>query len=105
MLLYTRKAGCIISVPFANYNIGDGIMNKMKQIRYEKNLSLRGLEKICGISKTHLSRIENGKTDPTLSTMCIIARGLEVNIWDIWSCEEVPDDNNEQGTDEHEDKS
>ena len=60
----------------------------MKKIRNDKKITLRELEKICAISKTHLSRIENGKTDPTLSTMCAIAHGLETNIWDIWGCDE-----------------
>ncbi|HAI38788.1 MAG TPA: DNA-binding protein, partial [Maribacter sp.] len=37
---------------------------KLKQIRTEKDLSLFGLSKICGLSKSYLNEIEKGKKYP-----------------------------------------
>jgi len=51
----------------------------LKQIRVEKNISLRKLSEITGISKGHLSRIENGETMPTILTIERIAVALKVD--------------------------
>ena len=37
---------------------------KLKQIRTEKNLSLFGLSKLSGLSKSYLNEIEKGKKYP-----------------------------------------
>ena len=63
------------------------IINKLNAIRQERNLSLRELEKISGISRTQLNRIENGQSDPTLKTMCRIAKALNMKIEEVFWCE------------------
>ena len=37
---------------------------KLKQIRTDKGLSLFGLSKLSGLSKSYLNEIEKGKTTP-----------------------------------------
>ena len=37
---------------------------KIKQIRTEKDLSLFGLSKLCGLSKSYLNEIEKEKSTP-----------------------------------------
>lgn len=51
----------------------------LRQIREEKNISLRRLASMTGISKGHLSRIENGETMPTILTIERIAIALKVD--------------------------
>lgn len=68
------------------YLRGD-IMNRLNEIRDARNLSLRELAKATGISKAQLNRIENGQSDPTLKTMCRIAKALNMKIEDIFWCD------------------
>lgn len=62
-------------------------MNKLHEIREEKRISLRDLAKLTGVSKTQINEIENGQSDPTLKTMCRIARALNMKIEDIFWCD------------------
>ena len=61
-------------------------MNKLHEIREEKGVSLRELAKLAGVSKTQINEIENGQSDPTLKTMCLIAKALNMKIEDIFWC-------------------
>lgn len=54
--------------------IGDNI----KRLRESKGLSINELSKRAGISKSTLSLIEAGKSNPTISTLWAIADALEV---------------------------
>lgn len=51
---------------------------KLKQIRTEKNLSLFGLSKLSGLSKSYLNEIEKGKKYPKPDKIAILAEKLEV---------------------------
>ena len=51
---------------------------KLKQIRTEKNLSLFGLAKITGLSKSYLNEIEKGKKYPKRDKVIVLAEALEV---------------------------
>jgi len=48
--------------------------------RTDKNLTLRELEAITGISKSTLNTIENGLTSPTLRQLETIAEALDTTI-------------------------
>lgn len=52
---------------------------KMKQIRTEKNLSLFGLAKLTGLSKSYLNEIEKGKKYPKTDKIVLLAQHLEVS--------------------------
>jgi len=52
---------------------------RIRRIRQEKGLTLKGIESKVGVSATHLSEIERGKTSPTITALEKIARGLEVD--------------------------
>ena len=62
-------------------------MNKLHEIREEKGVSLRELAKLAGVSKTQINEIENGQSDPTLKTMFLIAKALNMKIEDIFWCD------------------
>ncbi|MEL6916599.1 MAG: helix-turn-helix domain-containing protein [Bacteroidota bacterium] len=51
---------------------------KLKQIRTDKNLSLFGLSKISGLSKSYLNEIEKGKKYPKPDKIAILSDKLDV---------------------------
>ncbi|MEM0932806.1 MAG: XRE family transcriptional regulator [Bacteroidota bacterium] len=51
---------------------------KLKQIRSKKNLSLFGLSKLTGLSKSYLNEIEKGKKYPKTDKIALLAEKLEV---------------------------
>lgn len=57
------------------------------QARTEKNMTLKQLEALTGISKTTLNYIENGITSPTLRQLETIAAALEVTISSLYDSE------------------
>jgi transcriptional regulator with XRE-family HTH domain len=49
-------------------------------LRQQKNLSLRALASLSGLAINTLSMIENGRTSPSVSTLQVMARALDVPI-------------------------
>lgn len=56
----------------------------IKEVRKQKNLSLSGLARLSGISKTRLQGIENHKTLFSLTDLELIALALKVPVSDLW---------------------
>ncbi|MFC0331006.1 helix-turn-helix domain-containing protein [Paenibacillus sepulcri] len=54
--------------------------NKIKKLRIEQNRSLSDIAAVCGFSKSLLSKIENGKTVPPISTLIKIADALGTKV-------------------------
>ncbi len=55
----------------------DEIGKRIKKIREEQHLTLKNVEAKAGISATHISEIERGKTSPTIGALIRIADALE----------------------------
>jgi transcriptional regulator with XRE-family HTH domain len=53
---------------------------KIKQLREEKSIDQKSFAFDCGIGRTQLYMIENGKTNPRLLTLMKIANGLDVGV-------------------------
>lgn len=53
---------------------------KVWQLRTAKGYSLRELEEISGVSKTIINNIENGKANPTIETLLLLAKALDVEL-------------------------
>lgn len=51
----------------------------LKKIRTKKNITQTELAKTLGVDKSFVSIIENGKTNPTLSTITNLAKTLGVS--------------------------
>jgi transcriptional regulator with XRE-family HTH domain len=49
---------------------------RMKRLREAKHLTLKNIEAEAGISATHISEIERGKTSPTLGALIRISQAL-----------------------------
>lgn len=58
--------------------LGQIIAFNLKKLRKDRNLSLGQLAAESGISKTMLSDIEKGSSNPTINTIWKIANGLKV---------------------------
>lgn len=58
--------------------------NQLGQIMNENKFSLRQLAKLCGVSRSTLSRICNGDIYPSQMTMILIAHGLKLQVVDIF---------------------
>ena len=54
------------------------------KIRTEKGISLKELEKRTGISKSALNNYENGKRQPTLQQLELIAKALHTTISNLY---------------------
>ena len=55
----------------------DEIGKRIKKIREEQHFTLKNVEAKAGISATHISEIERGKTSPTIGALIRIADALE----------------------------
>lgn len=58
--------------------IGKLLGRRIRRIRQEKNLTLKQIEEKVGVSATHTSEIERGKTSPTIGALEKIATALDV---------------------------
>lgn len=53
---------------------------RIKALRAQENLTLDGLAKMSGVSKSMLSQIERGLTNPTLGTLWSLTQSLGIEI-------------------------
>ena len=65
-------------------NIGENI----KRIRTAKNMSQKELTGIIDMGAAQYSRIENGKTDPSVGTLQRITKALGVSLSELFNDEE-----------------
>lgn len=59
--------------------IQEVIANNLAQMRKMRGLSLDKVAELTGVSKAMLGQIENGKSNPTVTTLWKIANGLQVS--------------------------
>lgn len=53
---------------------------RIRRLRSERRMTLKQVESACGLSATHLSEIERGRTSPTIGALVRIARALEKDV-------------------------
>ncbi len=56
----------------------------IRKKREEKGYTIDKLAKIAGMSKGHLSKIERGETDPTITTLSRVAIALKVKVEELY---------------------
>jgi len=54
--------------------------NKVAELRKGEKMSQEELADKCGLHRTYLGAIERGEKSPTLNTVYKIAKGLNINI-------------------------
>jgi transcriptional regulator with XRE-family HTH domain len=52
----------------------------LKKLRINKNLSMQQLATLAEIEKSQIYRIEKGKVDVRISTLCLLADTLKVDL-------------------------
>lgn len=53
-------------------------------VRVAHGLSAEKLARRSGVSRTHILRIENGWSNPTLKTLCFLADAMNVEVGDLY---------------------
>jgi DNA-binding XRE family transcriptional regulator len=64
---------------------------RIRTLRARRSLTLKQVEESCGLSATHLSEIERGRTCPTIGALIRIARALGRPASFFVEAEELPD--------------
>ncbi|MEJ2587659.1 MAG: XRE family transcriptional regulator [Deltaproteobacteria bacterium] len=65
----------------------DQIGRRIRQLRIERMLTQEALAQEAGLTKGYLSKIENSKNSPPVSTLLSLAKALGVQINDVFSQE------------------
>ena len=73
-------APALALVPAAEAQEGLQVATAVRDLRHVRNLSQRQLAARMGVPRTYISKIENGKAMPTLSSLDRLARALRVDI-------------------------
>ena len=58
----------------------------LRKLRQEKNLSIHELERLSGVDKSTISRIENNEMIPTILILCRLCNALHVTLDEIVDC-------------------
>lgn len=58
----------------------------LREIRKQKGLSLRELEKLSNVNKSTLSRIENNEIVPSVLILCKLCNALHVTLDEMVDC-------------------
>jgi transcriptional regulator with XRE-family HTH domain len=61
----------------------DAVGQRLKSLRWQRQLSLAGLSALTGISTSTLSRLESGGRKPTLELLLALARAYQVPLDDL----------------------
>ncbi len=59
------------------------IGQRIRELRESKGISQQNFAAICNFEKANLSRIEAGRTNPTVSTLFKISQALEISISEL----------------------
>ena len=70
----------IVAEPDAPHAEGIQVAAAVRDLRHVRNLSQRQLATRMNVPRTYISKIENGKAMPTLSSLDRLARALQVDI-------------------------
>jgi transcriptional regulator with XRE-family HTH domain len=76
-----QPAIALVPEPLAKSESGEiQVATAVRDLRHVRNLSQRQLAGRMGVPRTYISKIENGKAMPTLSSLDRLARALQVDI-------------------------
>ena len=59
------------------------ISARIKELRKERMLTVQELAYRCDMERSNLSRIEAGRTNLTIKTVCIICNALNITLRDV----------------------
>ena len=88
----------------SNEDIVNSLGNRMKEIRLSKGMTQTDVADLCNMDKTSYQRVEKARTSPTLHTVILIARALEVSLLDLFAfleSDRLPDEDWDKGNENH----
>ena len=59
------------------------ICRRIRELRVEKQMTVQELAYRCDMERSNMSRIEAGRTNLTVKTMCIICNALDVSLREV----------------------
>lgn len=59
------------------------IGQRIRELRESKGVSQQNLAAVCNFEKANLSRIEAGRTNPTVSTLYKISQALDIKLTEL----------------------
>lgn len=59
------------------------ISERIKELRKERKLTVQELAYRCDMERSNMSRIEAGRTNLTVKTLCIVCNALNVTLSDL----------------------
>ncbi len=57
---------------------------KIKTLRKERKLTVQEMAYRCDMERSNLSRLEAGRSNPTVKTLCIICNALGIQLSDLF---------------------
>jgi transcriptional regulator with XRE-family HTH domain len=63
------------------------VARRLREVRNAKGLSQAAIEKRVGLAHTYVSRLENGHITPTLPVLERLAKGLEIEVYQLFLVE------------------
>src|ERR1700691_4914160 len=66
------------------------ISERLKRLREAQNLSQGDIQERTGLFRCYLSRLENGRTVPSIETLEKLARALDVPLHPLFTDDEAP---------------
>ncbi|WP_299865206.1 helix-turn-helix transcriptional regulator [uncultured Hoeflea sp.] len=70
--------------------LNERLADRLKQLRLERGLPLQELADLSGVSRSTLSRIENGDVSPTADTLSALSAAYHMTISQLLAPVEVP---------------
>lgn len=71
------------------YDINIG--NKIAEYRNKQNLSIKDLAQKIGVTSSLLSQIERGISNPSINTLKLIAKGLDIPMYNFFKEDKISD--------------
>lgn len=59
------------------------IATRIRTLRISKNMTIQELAYRCDMERSNMSRIETGKINLTVKTLCKICNALEITLFDL----------------------
>jgi transcriptional regulator with XRE-family HTH domain len=86
-----RRIGvCSLLLYDAHVSTIPPVGQRIREVRQDRGITLRGLARAVGVSPSLVSQIETGKSQPSVSTLYAITKALDISVEDVFDIEDGP---------------
>lgn len=79
-----RGSACSLVLYDARVSSIPPVGQRIREVRLQRGLTLRGLARAVGVSASLVSQIETGKSQPSVSTLYAITKALGISVEDVF---------------------